>query len=390
MAGQMTKALAQFRPYPSLLSDRGAITSAARLRAVIQHHIEGMAGILEETTETTDLTDIPTEPKPEACGAGIGSGCADPIEARCVATPKIHGSNLQLRITRDGDIRVGRRSGFLGGDEKDHYGHTRPAERLGMNAKLARLQAELAEREADLAFVTVYMEVYGGWYPHPAVPSVKMGRKAVQKGIWYSPDIEIVAFDVQIGLETGAARFLDFDDASELCTRIGIPFVPVAFTGGIDDTFRWAVEHAADNALQHYNPNNLPLLEGNGGEGFVVRTVKDVHWGEDRGVTKIKSDDFKEERGPTAAVPKALDDESEKLAAIAKMYAVVPRVASVASKLPEAEVDPKNLRKLSELTFADVMASVEDAEHLELLRSDKGAKILRSACFAAAKDFLRS
>jgi len=93
--------------------------------------------------------------------------------------------------------------------------------------------------------------------------------------------ISLAAYDVQLefiadGSSGGAApevTFLDFDSALAASTSVGLPFIPAAYRGPLFAALVWAHEHSKDNALAHYNPGALPIIEGNAGEGFVVRPV---------------------------------------------------------------------------------------------------------------------
>ena len=71
-----------------------------------------------------------------------------------VATPKFHGTNLSVVVSKDdSEVRYGRRNGFLLPTES-HYGHERVMPALADWRRLL-------DAFPDAAFVTVFGEFYG-------------------------------------------------------------------------------------------------------------------------------------------------------------------------------------------------------------------------------------
>ena len=54
-----------------------------------------------------------------------------------------------------------------------------------MTAVFEAARAWAAPRTVEV--VTVFFEIYGGAYPHPAVAAPRPKPKVVQSGVWYSP-----------------------------------------------------------------------------------------------------------------------------------------------------------------------------------------------------------
>lgn len=353
-----------FRAYPSLQPDRGAAAVCARLKDIVVK----------------------------------ATGSADAVsESVAVVTPKIHGSNLQIHFAPASGVRFGRRNAFLKASE-DHYGARKAAAALDMDAKMKALYEHVVGAgHADAAAVTVYLEVYGGSYPHPGVKAVH-GSKVVQLGVWYSPGPALVAFDVQVQTGSGAAPFLGFRAAEAACAAAGIPFVPAAFSGTIDAACEFAGANAACNALAHYNPLGLPLIEGNAGEGFVVRTVEEFTCVEDdepaRALSKLKNPSFTEvayaPKTPAAATPAGADPAEELAKAIGERFLLPARAAAVASKMAESDVCMKNLKALAEALAADARADpvITPEEAAAISGNGKGAKAFAARAFAVMKAFL--
>lgn len=350
-----------FQAYPSLLPSRDAATVAARLLEVVAD--AGLVGKIDTNA--------------------------------ALATPKLHGSNVQLFYSRDGVLKYGRRGAFLDASD-DHYGARAAGADLELDVKMPELFARLAAANEGLAAVAVFGEVYGGSYPHPSVPAVKPARKPVQKRVWYATRIRIAGFDVRLDFADGRRHFLPFDDAKAACDAEGIPFVPVAKRGTLAEVCQWAVDHAADDALAHYNPEGLPLMAPgkNTGEGFVVRFAQEVACGSDRAVAKIKSPAFAEiteappKRDPAAAAA-ALDPAEQLARDIAAKYMNVNRAAAVASRLPERQVRVENMRALAEALAADARADPTiQPDELAAVADGKGARAFNTKAIHVMREFL--
>jgi len=325
-----------------------------------------------------------------------------------VATPKIHGSNLQLHYAPAAcaDVVYGRRRAFLT-PGTDHYGARGAGATLGLDAKLPALLAYLTESlkpQPCATAVTVYGEVYGGLYTHPNVaPTPAAGSatksrkpKPVQLEIMYTPEVRIVAFDVQLELAGGAARFLDFDVARAACEHVGIPFIPVAARGNVHEVCAWAVAHAADNALAYFNPAAMPLLPSNAGEGFVVRLVREAEAANgDRALAKIKNPAFSEvdagAGADTAVASGSLDAAEAAATAVAHKYLNAPRAAAVVSKLDAAAVTPRNIKALADALMADARAEpLLAADEAAAVADGKGAKVFSVRAYAVMRHFLKT
>jgi len=336
------------------------------------------------------------------------------------ATPKLHGSNIQFDcVAGEAEVRVGRRGGYLGRTkdgkltnpfDNDHYGSAAAAAALRLEDKLrvmlAMLQRQEDERAASAASavgtdakvaparricrVTAFGEVYGGRYGTEAAA----GRKPVQAGIWYSPHIEIALFDVWVERTgegcTGPATpvlgespvegatpagvtgaFLPYTAARTACEAAGLPFVTAAFTGTLPAAHGWAHEHAADNAVTHWNPRGLAPLADNGGEGFVLRPldVEVVRSNGSRGLFKVKNPRWSEiATGGGAGGGKVLGvkpGEEGSCACYASAVAAVgryftgPRAAAVFSKMPERQLADKYIPLLASAIIEDAKADAQ-------------------------------
>lgn len=380
-----------FREYPSLRPSRGAAAVAGNLLEI------GVAcGVFPATATTADVD--------------------------AIVTPKMHGSNMRVRWgpgPAEG-LRFGRRTGFFDAARCNHYGVTAAAAAIALHDKMPALHAHLvaaAERgrggsggdrggrdtaaAGGLVAVTLHGEVYGGWYPHPAVPAAAFTpgayTKPVQRHIWYAPDHRLVGFDVQLELADGSAPFLPYDAAAAACAAVEIPFVPAAWRGPLDAACAWAVAHAADNALACYNPLGLPLIEGNAGEGFVVRLAVETESPRSgRGLAKVKNPAFSEIAVGHHAYASAggmvlpADAALAAAVAVAGRFITAPRAAAVASKMAPADVCRDNIKALAEALAADAKADplMTPDEAAAIAVAGKPARTFLTRAFDIMRAFL--
>jgi Rnl2 family RNA ligase len=192
-----------------------------------------------------------------------------------IATEKLHGANFSVFLERSRGVQFAKRSGVLL-DTEDFFSFRSRRLDAALRHSIARLWSALATAEEGgegLVSVAVYGEMIGGKYPHPEVMPVK-GLSCVQRGVWYSPDLVFVAFDVTVGKTDGSRDFLDFARARELCVDAGFTFVePLA-----EGPFHTLVSDF-DIRFTSTVPKRLglPALEGpNLAEGIVIRSAREV------------------------------------------------------------------------------------------------------------------
>jgi Rnl2 family RNA ligase len=127
--------------------------------------------------------------------------------------------------------------------------------------------------DADVCFgrVCVFGELFGGCYPHPDVAPKNVPK--VQDGVYYSPDIDFFAFDVQAVHGNERRSWLDFDRATELFRACGLMHAEPLMEGTLDQCL------AFDIRINSTIPAKLglPPIERNQMEGVVVKAVKAVY-----------------------------------------------------------------------------------------------------------------
>jgi len=181
-------------------------------------------------------------------------------------TEKLHGANFSLVISAEEQVAFASSSGILA-ENDPFFGFRSQVLDASLAPKARALRAGLVEAGAAAAdaSVIVYGELCGGQYEHPDVPAVR-GARPVQNGVWYSPGLIFVGFDV---LVTGnGSRFLDFSQAREQALRAGLRFAEPLHTGSlascVDFDFRFNSRLPALLGLP-------PLEKPNHAEGVVIR-----------------------------------------------------------------------------------------------------------------------
>jgi Rnl2 family RNA ligase len=248
---------------------------------------------------------------------------ADPAELRALAklpwvvTEKIHGAHFAL-VSDGNQLRCAKRKGYLAADES-FFGHERVAAQLRQN--VAALCRSLKARA-----VVVAGELFGGGYPGMASPD---DVQPIQTGIWYSPTIELLAYDV--ARFDDELRYLDFDAAQAACAREEIPFVEPLLVGTYDQAMSFPLGFVTRI------PNRaLAPLDSNLAEGVVLRPQKEMRVGGRRVLVKRKIAAFAEDeryRGAEKWQPRRSGDELGTLLELAALLVNPLRLQSARSKV---------------------------------------------------------
>ncbi len=211
-----------------------------------------------------------------------------------LVTEKIHGANFQIMMGRDGVMRFGTRSGFLGEGDKFHNYR----EVIGERAleQFRGYCKTLMEEWDDMESVTLYGELFGGGYP-----DINSSCKMVQRGVYYSPNVEFMVFDIKVNdLYLHAEKFLQ-DMKEHLDAFKVVPVIQITPELGLDEVVN--IESRYQSEV--YKAYGLPKVEDNMCEGVVVRPfLFDGRFGETGGrmIIKKKNEGFEEKCATNAEV----------------------------------------------------------------------------------------
>lgn len=199
-----------------------------------------------------------------------------------VAVNKLHGANFAVHASAE-KVEFARRTDFLTADE-NFYGYQKAKPAL---IDIARsLQSHYGKN------VTVFMELFGGNYPHPEVKNREgMGTK-VQDGVWYCPFNDIRCIDIAVD-----GKYIDYDELIIIAPMFGVKLAPEMRRG----TFEQMLDLDPTFEDPIYKEYKLPRIEGNTSEGYVLRPVKECRLPNGkRVILKHKSPKFAEKK----SVPK--------------------------------------------------------------------------------------
>lgn len=328
----------------------------------------------------------------------VGAAATSAGSNRYVVTEKVHGANFCIIATLLGDdasgvdVKFAKRTAILGGvdDAEDFYSCR--------SAGLLRALAPCAEAVLRAAVllpgcqgtqaVHIYGELFGGQYPHPEVPPVK-GLLPVQIGIWYTPELCFMAFDVALKDPGLPRRFLDFSEARRLCEASGLLFAQPLCEGTLMECLDFGYEFESTLPSRLGLPPLPAAGERNLAEGAVVRPAREplqsaassAKGGKEsvRGLFKRKieafsekryqNDDWKKGKSGGGGVNHGLQEDEITLIEV-QASVTEQRLAAVMSKIGRVEPHDKDgLKRLLADFMADVAESLEEADAERLRRS---------------------
>jgi len=281
-----------------------------------------------------------------------------------VVHEKIHGSNFS--IWYDGsEVQFASRSGFIG-ENTSFFGFQRHIENMKQFIKNIWTMLNDSTEYCGIKFITVFGELFGGSYHHPDVP--KQQASSVQKGVYYSPALEFMVFDIAV-----EGSFIPVHLATLYVKDAGLfRFVPYLFTG----TFEQCLQYP--NSFDSTIPAilGLPSISDNTCEGVVIRHNFNAElFNGDRILLKNKNDKYKEKaespKSPKIAEP--ISDALLNFLTQVSAYATEARVANVVSKI--GEVTMKNFMKIHKDLKEDIRKDChKDGINENILETEDAAK----------------
>jgi len=203
--------------------------------------------------------------------------------------------------------------------------------------------------------IIVFGELCGGSYPNmPVIPNVQR----IQKEVAYSNDVELLVFDVFLVDKDGYMLALNHKSMANFCNQYGLKYVPLLFTGTLDECLEWSHNHKADES-ELYKLFNMPKIDGNIREGHVIKPVVETKFLKNRlGIFKDKNEKFKEQKNTENNKPKPeySVEYNNKINELESMLCV-NRFNNVVSKFGEYTI--KNFRDLMTLLYEDVLEDVD-------------------------------
>ena len=218
-----------------------------------------------------------------------------------VVTEKVHGSNFSIYY-RDGQINFGKRNSLLKEDDW-FYNYQLIQDKLTQNiCQLSKIM--------NHPRIVVYGELFGGWYPdsvqwtgpvgtrinQDGVSLVSFEDRAIQEGVYYSPKIEFMVFDVAT-IEQDQPQFINFFHMEEFLKQTDFFYSKPLMIGNFQEVQKYQLNFDSHIPAQLGLPS---LPQGsNTAEGVVIKPVdpifiKDKKGNQIRCLIKNKHPKFKE------------------------------------------------------------------------------------------------
>ena len=223
-------------------------------------------------------------------------------KSKWVVTEKVHGSNFAIYYM-DGEIHFSKRNDIL----KEHewfYNYQLIKDKLIRNIKKI---AEFINHNN----VILYGELFGGWYPEnnkdwtgpenarinaKGISIVPFEDRAIQEGIYYTPNIEYMVFDIGV-VNNNEINFMEYHKMEECIKQTELFYSKPLMIG----TFEKVQQYNIDcNSTIPEQLGQLPLPKcTNIAEGIVIKPlnahfIKDKDGNNIRCLIKIKNKKFLE------------------------------------------------------------------------------------------------
>ena len=226
--------------------------------------------------------------------------------------------------------------------------------------KMPDVYKSIKEYDPKMIKFAIYGEYFGGNWPVEDPNYIKGGPKQVQKGVYYTPNHEFFAFDINIVTDE-KVYWVDVLDIPQLL-KDNISSVPVYLKGTFDEVFNMDI--LLDSTIPPLL--GLPKLEKNIIEGMVIRPNKNLRLPtiDARVIIKKKNQEFLEKVAePTKKKggdkkEKGVDPKIAPFLEELLKYLNFNRIDSVVSKYP----DLKDRNKLKDLVSKDIISDAEKEE----------------------------
>ncbi len=294
---------------------------------------------------------------------------------------KYHGANAQLIITKD-TIKMAKRTAFLSPGEK-FYNWEEVLSKYEVACR--ELFNKIKELGMFVEEISICGELVGGSYPHPDVAKNNTAAK-IQKGIFYTPNNEFIAFDLKID-----GHYIPLTEFYLLMGYINkIPVAPIKFTGNLAQ----CLEYPNEFQSEAYQLFNLPIIQNNVCEGTVIKALnKSLYFGNgQRVIYKNKNEKWTEKsqkKKHKTTDKQPLSAEALKLRENMVLLVNENRLRNVLSKM-SGEITFKRFGEFMKLLSIDVREEFDkdyshDLDELSLTEKKRVTK----ACSEAISSLLR-
>jgi len=301
-----------------------------------------------------------------------------------IVLEKIHGCNFSF-VTNGEELGCARRTELLGETESFYsWQKIRDKHKANILKLFVDVQNFADTETSKVGLVVLFGELFGGIYPHPDVED--LGVLHCQKGVYYSPDINFLAFDIlYMTKESDEKHFVPYSKVMEILKKREILCIPPLFEGSMADCFQFDIKR--DSMIPPIL--GYPKLKNNQIEGVVIKQLDGKAL--DRKIFKHKNAKF-EEVNPKVAATKYELNRDAKGRAVNNFYEEISRyinenrLNSVRSKI--GEFDFSRINEVGKLLALD---AVEDfRKDQKEIWKDLGSDEVRDKCMITTESMCRA
>ena len=252
-------------------------------------------------------------------------------------TEKVHGANFSFIYNTDtATFNCARRNGIL---EENEFFYNHKSVMNDNIQYLNNIINKIKELNINFQSIIIYGEIFGGLYPnfHSKI-------KAVQKGVFYSPNIHFYAFDIYI-CNGEEGYYLDFEKTLNIFKESGIMYCePLAIFNNVTDALNY--NYTFNSTI--YKKFGLPEVPNNKAEGVVIKSMTN------RYVVKLKTDEFCETVALQSGNKHINTTNKNNIFEIAKTHITQNRFNNAVSK-----VGPDNVNEIINIFVDDIIFELD-------------------------------
>jgi len=184
-----------------------------------------------------------------------------------IALEKIHGANFSFIVDND-KVLVAKRTGLIKTDENFYHCDV---VRDKYTSDAMEIYKRIKTENPLVLTINIFGELFGGRYPGIRSPM----NNPVQKGVFYSPNIEFLVFDIRINFDS-ESWFISHDEINSLLINLTMKVVPILHKGTFDQIIK--LDPIFESTI--YTMFNLAPVKNNMAEGYVLKTNQrhDCHY----------------------------------------------------------------------------------------------------------------
>jgi len=276
-------------------------------------------------------------------------------DIRYEVTEKIHGANFSVYVNEI-ETAVASRTQVLG-EGASFYNVASIEQDLRAKGQDMFIHMKSLGVVHDTDTLIIHGELCGGTYPN-----YKSSQKQVQKGVFYSPKLEFLVFDIAILDKDEEYTLLNQNDVWDYSVKAGYDVLPLLHEGTLEE----CMTYSNDFDSKIHEMFDLPKLDKpNICEGVVIKPEKPLYLADGtRVILKNKNEIFSEKtKEPKIVIP--LSDKQSQLIYDTIAYVTEQRLDNILSKEIDFDFeDKKNIGVLMKTMMTDTFDEINNETDL--------------------------